>query len=362
MNSIEQLAKERGGAIEALSLIGLSASWIGALAAHPALFKQYLRDQKRISAKVVHPEPNRTELSNKAGDIYPAFDLLEATDDELLARAMQEFSDKFSVPRVEVINLISSLKSQKEEAEREVVRLRTLQSAYQQELAKKHSSVDASLALDMLHLPLTAQTDPNLDAQQIRLYDMRNCLFYTPVMIAEPPDFPDIIVGNSYICYISPNGELYYDEVVQEFRDKTISTFQIRKSVLQSVYEKSVNVSPMQVGFPHHAGNVIGLINSELGLESFGRDNGVLPRIIEHPEYIRTVNADIKEFLLSCKDSLVGTGGLHNLEKLAQGMSNDYVSFMGVVALADLAENATEVTVHIFYVGDFIPLNKEKGK
>lgn len=232
MNSIEALAKERGGAIEALSLIGLSSSWIGALAAHPALFKQYLRDQKRISAKVVHPEPNQTELSNKAGDIYPAFDLLDDLDDEALTQAMREFADKFSIPRIQTLDLISGMSGRIKNLEAE---LDTLEINAAKEIKARQKRLDTleQYVYTFLNRTLNGYpekkanpSDPH-DKYRIMLPELRGRLFFTPTtgyhqVKGFACDQPWIAVGETSICKIDEQDQLLEHEVYRNFENRHV--------------------------------------------------------------------------------------------------------------------------------------------
>jgi hypothetical protein len=97
-------------AIDALSLVGVSAEWVAAMAAHPADFQRFLRQYKRTIAPFVHPDSAPSpSLAEKAAQINAAFDLLQGMQLDTLAEAMRSFASTFSRPRRELLDDLAAL-------------------------------------------------------------------------------------------------------------------------------------------------------------------------------------------------------------------------------------------------------------
>lgn len=344
MNSIERLAKERGGAIEALSLIGLSASWIGALAAHPALFKQYLRDQKRISAKVVHPEPNQTELSNKAGDIYPAFDLLEATDDDSLAKAMREFADKFSVPRVEVLNLIATLKSGKEQAEAQLKNERELHERRALN-AQKPANQDSNSFISLLESQFKKPEDLPADlGETVHLSAIGGMNFSTELMIDGPQGAE--MVATITFFNINDEGYVSRTTISQIFEDN-MSTQEIKKAIFALVPER---LSLKGNGIP--IGKAIGFVQSYTNVQVF--ETPFFPAYDRASPEEKTREASAKEFIKEYLNYVTPTGIFIAPAKNDTLSLHSSYPLMGLVTLQGYDRANDKVTFSVVYIHNFL--------
>ena len=354
MNSIEALAKERGGAIEALSLIGVSSSWIGALAAHPTLFKQYLRDQKRISAKLVHPEPNQTDLSTKAGDIYPAFDLLENTDNDLLAKAMREFADKFSVPRVEVLNIISSLKIEKDSLQLQLASALSKNQVLQKATNLPNDS-SVKILLDVLQAQFTQPEDMPEGGKLLRITDLAGKVFHTSTWISESEDRKGYVTCSIYIAYVNYQGLFYWDDIILEF-PSTKSKKEITKELLRAASQRLTSLTPSLNRFGSHGGSVLGFVTSYIDFE--GSRNYVqqfFPPFIPGQHQEMVIKAISQDFVRGAMEELSPTGFFYTPEQLAKLALVKSMPVLGVVVLNQYDPYVATISCNVYYIEGFLP-------
>jgi len=362
MNSIESLAKERGGAIEALSLIGLSASWIGALATHPGLFKQYLREYKRTSSRVVHPDLGETALSQRAADIYSAFDLLNETDDDSLVKAMREYTDKFSIPRVEALNLISSLKREIENAKQELA----VEKSVSEALKKAKDRPDdggLNVLLNFLQSQFQQPEDDLGGGKIIKITDLVGKLFYTSTWIGEDEDNHTNIHASMYVMYVDHRGIFYKEEIYLELpREKSPK---VREKLLvaakKNIAKKSSTLARGEYG--NHGGAVLGFVTSNVyDMEAVA---SIFPsyKPDENPELSIELNS--QDFVEGAKQNLTSIGIFYaytpkQLEQLSNGELGDPKPWLGIVVLENPNPENSTVKCGVYYIEGFIS-DKEKS-
>ena len=360
MNSIEELAKEQGGAIEALSLIGLSAIWIGALAAHPAVFKQYLREQKRNSARLVHPDQGQTDLSKRAAEIYGAFDLLSETDDVSLSKAMRQFTDKFSVPRVEVLNLISSLKAEKEKAEAKLRTEVSERKKAEEKNKKEPVNHDASNFLALLTSQFNSPEVMTKDKGQMKhITDLANTDFHTTLSIFPDDEYPERVIASVSFYHVSPGGEV--------FRSQPILGFPNSKSELEIKAAFASQDSAKSDGT--RTGEVIGFVQSSAEMDNASNDY----ETPFFPKYDPDTNEELKKksssdaFIQACLKEMRPKGLFVPPDEQAGKSHKSSMPSLGVVVLEGYTSakekgGTDEVSFAIIYIEDFINFSSSKPK
>lgn len=389
MSSIEQLAKEKGGVIEALSLVGLSTAWIGAFTAHPALFKQHLREHKRNSARVIHPDQGQTDLSNQAGIIYSAFDLLNETDDDTLTKAMRQFVDYFSTPRASVLDSISSLKAngtdlqrqledEKNSLKREVksrtqsIRLLidTLSSAFDPHTNKKHTMLRlTSLAEKWFYSPLVYVPLDSSNAElrkesffeesfhSEKTNDLNGSMKHPetePVDPDEVTDDRDGIMAYLKIAYVRSDGGFHAKSLSGHFaKDK--SKEEAKKDMLADA-KKYISTYQDQAipgkGAAKAEGTVLGFIeynfanvpaNVEDDLANLG-GNSSSEKAVTYEDFVK----DMQHLKLS---GILQAGTSKHVEELRnQGELEKNANLLGIVVLKDKDVENDKIKYEIFYV------------
>lgn len=365
MNSIETLARERGGAIKALSLIGLSANWIGAFAAYPTLFKQYLREHKRNSARVIHPDQGQTGLSKMAGDIYPAFDLLNEIDDDSLSKSMREFTDKFSVPRVEALSYISSLKINLSTLEQQLTDEKTKNENWQK-MADRPNDNGISVLLDTLQSQFKQPEDQPDGGKVIHITDLTGKLFYTSTWIVEDEDIPNEVNASLYIMYINCRGSFQKVEIGLKL-PKGTSKEVVRERLLDSakveIARRVRSLDNDRLDADGDGGQVLGFVNSNIGDGTYS-DPPFFPTYMvdEHPDLSKSANS--QAFVEGAKNELNPAGVFYaytpkQLEKLQNAEDTEAMIWLGVVVLDGHVPNEDIVKCRVYYIEGFIPNKKE---